>query len=351
MKTLKRVIFLFAFTVIANSMWAGDPIFGIDFSGMVYGGDIIANRTGKIINTNATTGTPYVITDGKLYLPEGEPAITNAGATTSGPGLFDTGAPNATTGDGLKSDAYKLAKGLVGDWQGVTVRESPGYVIFGASRAVGSLLTPPLSAISGTQNVKVSFKLARNLYSLATKVATVSITGGGTLSTVEGDDTATPTTVATATGGFDFDLPDHSIWYEKELIITGATSSTRIKFESTIPNAWNPYPTDDNAGKHDFGLDDIYVETIDEIPGSNTISPAASGNDISVYVNPADGYLYFSNTEAIGKVEIIGLSGGIALEVNAPTQGVVSLSGLPSGVYIARFTTQNKGVVNKKVVK
>jgi hypothetical protein len=342
MKTLKRVVYVFAFTVMANNLWAGEIILQQDFNLMVYGADIIGNASGITLDSDLT---PWVNVDGKLDIPENpvtKPTINNGNL---GPGFFDTSSINVTTGNGPKSDSYKERRGLIGNWEGLNVFEAPKYIMFAYKAGNGWLLTPPLN-ISGTEpkHVKVSFKLGkRSGANYNGTGVTVSVTGPGTMMySGTPDANITPATLVEEGKGINFANLSTG-WMAREVTILNATSESRIKFESSV--------YEDN--KRQFGLDDLVVETIEEDPGESNITPVSSGNEneVLVYTNRSDNGLYFNSTKAIDKVDIIGLSGGIALEVNAPTQNVVSLSGLPSGVYIARFTTQNKGVVNKKVVK
>jgi hypothetical protein len=113
----------------------------------------------------------------------------------------------------------------------------------------------------------------------------------------------------------------------------GATENTTIAFRNKVSV----------NNSRAFSLDDILVETV-----ANVSIPAVTSNDIAVYANQADGKLYFTGMEIVKKVEIINANGHVVSVVNKPTH---SLAGIPSGVYIVRFTTEDNNTINKKISK
>jgi hypothetical protein len=351
MKTIKYFIFLAVFMMAATGMFAGQVILQQDFHLMVYGGDAVGNTTGKTVDA---TITPWDInTDpGKVNLPDPVVEKTGVAATTLATQFFGTGEGTAT-GGGTISDTYKALRGILG-WTGSYIFEQPGYVTFGHSKSEPNWLsTPALSNIDGTKNLKVSFKVGRrpsSSVSANTKV-TVSVTGAGTITANVGG--GEPTIRANAPGGLDFPIATGGVWLEKEITVTGATSETQIKFETTayVGNSASPGPPAVAAVpfERNFSLDDILIETIEEGPVSSPSIASEGGSDISVYVGTSDGNLYFSNAIPIRNVEIIGLSGRTVVSVSYPAEPRVSLSGIPAGIYLARFTTQEGGIVNKKI--
>jgi hypothetical protein len=337
MKTIKYFIFLAVFTMAATGMFAGQVILQQDFNLMVYGGDAIGNRPGIVVDT-AKTKWDITTDPGKVSLPNPVECIEcTAGMLATS---FFMTSPATEAGSGRVSDSYKALRGILG-WTGSNIFEQPGYVTFGYSSSTSNWLsTPALSDIVETKDLRVSFKVARRTMVSANTRMTVSITGAGTITGNVGG--GTPTSLATAPGGIDFPITDGGVWLEKEITVTGATSETKIRFETT------EYTGSGADQVRNFSLDDILVETIDD---GSSISAVASGrgDDISVYVSPADRHLYFSNAIPIRKVEIISLSGRTVVAVTHPEEPRVSLSGIPSGIYLVRFITQEGSVINKKI--
>jgi hypothetical protein len=275
MKTVKDLIFFAVFTMTATGMFAGQTILQQNFNLMTYGGDAIGGAKGKIVDV---AKTPWDITTdpGKVSLPDPAESIECA-YTMLATQFF--GAGTATTaGGGAISDTYKALRGILG-WTGSYVFEQPGYVTLGHSSSTDNWLsTPPLSNIVGTKDLRVSFKIARRANVSANTRMTVSVTGGGTITANVGG--GAPTSLATAPGGIDFPIAEGGVWLEKGITVTGATSETKIRFETTV------YET----GVRNFSLDDIFVTTTqtyyvsnngsDDNPGSRhlplkTISKAA----------------------------------------------------------------------------
>jgi hypothetical protein len=337
MKTTKYFIFLAAFTMVATGLFADQVILQQDFNLMTYGGDAIGGAKGIIVDT-AKTKWDITTDPGKVNLPD-PVECKECEYTMLATQFFGTGA-GTVAGGGTISDTYKALRGILG-WTGSYIFEQPGYVTFGHSSSSNHwLATPALSNITGTKNLKVSFKVGRRTNVSANTQMTVSVTGAGTITGNVGD--GTPTVLATAPGGLDFPIAEGGKWLEKEITVSGATSESKIKFETTA------YTGTGSNNVRNFSLDDILIETIDD--GSAIPAVASeSATNISVYVSPADRHLYFSNAIPIRNVEIISLSGRTVVAVSHPAEPRVSLSGIPSGIYLVRFITQEGSVVNKKI--
>jgi hypothetical protein len=216
--------------------------FSMDFNLMVLGGDIIGRNDGTTLDTDKT---PWEISTGEINLPA-NPIYKPCTQGTLPLNFFGTGPGQASGAGGLVSESYKTLRGLIGDWSGLRMYEQPGYVTFGTSSGSGWVLTPALSNISGTKDVTVTFKVGRSATSnLETKV-TVSVSdNGGTMETTDPDATVS----GLAINGFDFPIITANKWETKTFTITGANSSTRLRFENTT-NA---------TGFRNFSLDDILV--------------------------------------------------------------------------------------------
>lgn len=106
------------------------------FNLMIWGGDYIAQKEGirpakmsNDIEPDAETTTCTIGTDGSNSLV------------------------------GSMSAKYVAARGFTG-WTGSRIYERPGYIKIGVTATAGWAITPPLSAIQGKVNVKVSFDCA-----------------------------------------------------------------------------------------------------------------------------------------------------------------------------------------------
>lgn len=137
-----------------------------------------------------------------------------------------------------------------------------GFVKLGKTAYGGDLISPPLTGITGTQNVKVTFKAIPYKTKAGTmddNILNVSVIGPGTVSQEQfiiDNWPAYPSDDATHT---DYCI---NMWNEPEatrtFTITGATPETQIKFLG-----WDYYLVGVGAGKNRIFLDDIKVEIID----------------------------------------------------------------------------------------
>jgi hypothetical protein len=138
-------------------------------------------------------------------------------------------------------------------YNNVALYARTGFVKLGLTSYGGDLISPKLSAISGTKNLLVKFKAVPYMTAAGTKddnLLVVSIIGPGTIgtSTFTIDNWPNYTTDATCT----------AIWTstatERSFTITGATSETQIKFLGKDYQL-----TGVGAGKNRIFLDDIKV--------------------------------------------------------------------------------------------
>jgi hypothetical protein len=214
----------------------GKVYLNMDFDLMKLGGDEIANLPGIILDHVAT---PWDLTTDpdKLSLPA-NPVYKACSATNLGPGLLGTGPAKVSdsgSNSGAVSDSYKTLRGLIGNWTGANVFEQPGYIAFGYSSGDGSLITPPLSEITGTANVRVSFRIAKRSH--PNTVVKVTVNGGGTI--LGGENT--------------FPISATGVWEQKGFTILGATQATTIRFENNV--------SESNARK--FSLDDLTINSVE----------------------------------------------------------------------------------------
>lgn len=170
------------------------------FDLLVLGGDHVAKKVGKELDTSQT---PWVKdANNKNILPDNPVYKTTNTPNTDGTSdLFNT-----------MGAAFREIRGI-SDWAGLRVYERPGYVkISTKSSTDGKLVTPALSAISGTENVSVSFSAAKwnEDAGFAIRIE------------IEGTGTASPAEI----------LLDHDDWRTKEFVITGASAATKIVFKA-----------------------------------------------------------------------------------------------------------------------
>jgi hypothetical protein len=242
--------------VAAGSMHAA-LIFETDFNKMKLGGDAIGGRQGVLLDL---TKTPWDITSepGKLTLPE-NPVYETCAFTKLAINFFSTAVANGNDNNGAVSDSYKALRDFADSWTGQRIYEQPGYVTFGHSSGDAWLTTPPLSNISGTKRVILSFKVARRKTTNANTQVTVSISGGGKI-IIDNEGVAS----TRVSGGVDLTVGAEGVWIQKALVIDEATSTTRIKFENTLHV----------AGSRNFSLDDVIITTAQTYHVS-----AANGSD------------------------------------------------------------------------
>lgn len=105
----------------------------------------------------------------------------------------------------------EIVENLAPGWSGDYVYMQTGIVLLGTTKAQGWIQTPPLASISGTQDIILSFKACRQWTSQNTKMK-IEVTGGGSAETTT------------------FTLGDKLALQEYTVKISGATSSTAIKF-------------------------------------------------------------------------------------------------------------------------
>jgi hypothetical protein len=222
---------------------AGAVLLETNFDEMKLGGDIIGNKQGIILDVDRT---PWDISSGALSLPS-DPVYKSCPASTLGPILLGNAGEAKEDGSrGSISEEYKKLRKLEG-YTGMRIFEQPGYVTFGHSKGDAYLVTPPLKGISQKADVKLSFKVGRRSSSKADTQLTVSVMGGGAIRI---EDQGTPSKLVN--GGIDLPIDEKNVWIQKELIITGATSRTKIKFENTIRE----------VGSRNFSLDDLIVTAL-----------------------------------------------------------------------------------------
>ena len=111
-------------------------------------------------------------------------------------------------------------RGVLGGWTGLKVYEHPGYLKIGTSSTAGYLTTPPLSVLTGTCDIAVSFEaMAWETNTSVVTPLTFTITGGGAPS-ISGFDL--PTRRAKKAG----------TWSKIEFTVEGATPETQITINS-----------------------------------------------------------------------------------------------------------------------
>jgi hypothetical protein len=294
---------------------------------MKLGGDVIGNTQGIDLDVSRTPWD-VAMDPGKNSFPA-NPVYKSCLQATLGPKLFDANL----------SESYRILRNFTGDWTGEFVYEQPGYVTFGNSGSSGWLTTPPLSGISAaTADVKASIKIARSASSNAGTGVTVSVSGGGAIVTGQGESAPTCT----------FPISANNTWEEKEFVITGATSSTKVRFAPTVM-------TD---SYRNFSLDDIVITLHDhsDNPNRNINIPSYDGDakntaNISVYPNPVGDNLYFRSKEIVRKIDVFNLQGVVVRSESHLSGSHLSLTGLLPGMYIVCFTTQHNETVCIKVNK
>lgn len=135
----------------------------------------------------------------------------------------------------------------------------PGFVKVGKTGYGGDLISPKLSKITGSQNLKVTFKAVPYMTAAGTKddnILKVSVEGPGTVSVTQFTIDNWP--VYPSSGA---DAYCTAFWNEapatRTFNVTGATSDTQIKFLGG-----DYYLVGVGAGKNRIFLDDIKVEII-----------------------------------------------------------------------------------------
>lgn len=135
----------------------------------------------------------------------------------------------------------------------------PGFVKLGKTGYGGDLISPPLSKITGTQNVKVTFKAIPYMTATGTRddnFLMVSVIGPGTVSQTQFVIDNWPVWPAE-------NVPAYcvALWNDpaakRSFTITGATSATQIMFLG-----YDYYLVGVGEGKNRIFLDDIKVEII-----------------------------------------------------------------------------------------
>ncbi len=203
----------------SNNDPAGTVYLEQRFDLLTLGGD----HVGKAAGIHLVGAWPTV--DGRRVLPPNPVFETSGTANTDGTGdYFST-----------MHASFVAARGLEG-WTGLRVYERPGYLkISTAASTDGYIALPPLAAIAGVVDVKVTFKAARwseNASNDANAKLIIGILNAGTSTSVGPEISLIPT------------------WEDKEFIVRGATAETVIQFKAKA------------TGNNRFMVDDIVVSKI-----------------------------------------------------------------------------------------
>ncbi|WP_170845628.1 BACON domain-containing protein [Parapedobacter composti] len=215
-----------AVSVMGTSASLNATVFETDPGSMIYleqyfdllvlGGD----HVGKAAGLHLVGNWPTI--DGKRVLPENPQFAISGTANTDGTGdYFNTMHPS-----------FVADRGLAG-WTGMRVYERPGYVKIGTAGSTdGYIATPPLSTIEGTDDVKVTFKVARwseNASADQNAKLVIQVANGG----------------IAEIAGTEIDLTPE--WQEMSFIIRDATPETVIAFRAK------------SVANNRFLLDDVVI--------------------------------------------------------------------------------------------
>lgn len=182
------------------------------FDLMLWGGDVIGNKTGIM-------GTFIAGDSGKIIDSTKSP--TTCKATTDGSNdLILT-----------MAESYRQLRGFSG-WDGSKIYEHPGYIKMGTASAIGKVITPALSELTdGVTSVKVTCRAAQYIAESGGKL-TITVLDGGTPSI----NAYTYKYAGTKAGG---------TWEDVSFTIDGVTKKTKIQFSS--------------QGNKRFCMDDIVI--------------------------------------------------------------------------------------------
>ena len=177
----------------------------------------------------------------------------------------------------------------------------------GSSKNAGSITKTAMSNISGTKNLKVTIYTAKynndgNSFTItATNGTITSVTGVGKLSA--GTLTVSPTGNAGVTG-----TTSKATWtdsYKTEFIISGATSSTTIKFATNKRAILGPITIEDEAASGDDEIETVDLgDLLKWSATSATATVGADDNEFPTLTNTNDvAVSYTSSTPATATID------------------------------------------------
>lgn len=148
-------------------------------------------------------------------------------------------------------------------------------------------------------------------------------------------------------------------WKPLSFDLTGVQKGEWVELSQSFTRA-NPSSASLNNGDRlrvQLGSSDIVGSEvllyIDDIEFQNTLSVAEVSQtlDISLFPNPAKSKVTFKS-ENNGKIDIYNISGALIKTIDKKNQSVdLNVSGLSSGVYIAKFISNNKTAIKKLIVQ
>lgn len=169
------------------------------FDLMLWGGDVIGNKTG--IKGVFMTG------DGGKVIDPSQPAVACKATDDGSNDLILT-----------MAESYRQLRGFSG-WDGAKIYEHPGYIKMGTASAIGHVITPALGELSkGVTSVKVSCRVAQ-YYKESGGTLTIKVLNGGTPSI----STYVYKNAGTAKGG---------TWEDVSFTVNGVNSDTKIQFST-----------------------------------------------------------------------------------------------------------------------
>lgn len=182
------------------------------FDLMLWGGDVVANKTG-------ITGS-FIAGDGGKVIDTSQPVATCKASTDGSNDLILT-----------MAESYRVLRGFSG-WDGAKIYEHPGYIKMGTASAIGYVITPALEGLSdGTTSVKVTCRVAQYITEKGGSL-TITVLNGGTPSIDQYTYKYTPTKTT-------------STWEDLSFTIDGVNKATKVKFSTT--------------GNKRFCMDDIVI--------------------------------------------------------------------------------------------
>lgn len=217
-------------TPVTKTLAAGDGTIELEITGTpVSAGKVIFTIDGiDGLTENTVEATVGQATSGDVYLEENFSLFDDVSEEYP-----NANSKNIGAADGVEIPGTEIAE-LPG-WSGTLVYKAQGMLKMGGSKKKGSVVTPALTAISGTQNVVVTFDVAA--WKNDDTSITVALIGSGN---IEGN------TEVVVEG-----LPNDgaSALVSKSVTISGAASDTRIVFKGT-------------GSKPRFFLDNVKVEKV-----------------------------------------------------------------------------------------
>lgn len=199
-------------TAMAQTSVLSKVILEQHFDLMLWGGDVIGNKTGIM-------GTFMAGDGGKVIDPSVKPATCKASADGSNDLIL------------TMAESYRQLRGFSG-WGGAKIYEHPGYIKMGTASAIGKVITPALGELSkGVTSVKVTCRVAQYITESGGKL-TITVLNGGTPSI----SSYTYKNAGTKTNG---------TWEDVSFTIDGVTKDTKIQFST--------------QGNKRFCMDDIVI--------------------------------------------------------------------------------------------